>query len=91
VAHLTGYFAALAGATTNAAAIKVNPDVPATLVLGAVLSLLPATALYPPLKQLWQTARWPHLAADAGFVVLYVVALARAFAVPFQPFIYFRF
>jgi alginate O-acetyltransferase complex protein AlgI len=91
LAHLSGYFAALAGATTNATAIKINPDVPATIVLGAALALLPATPLYPPLKRLWETARWPHRFANAGYVALYVVALARAFAVPFQPFIYFRF
>jgi hypothetical protein len=32
--------------------------------------------------------RWP---AVSTLTVIYVLALARAFAVPFQPFIYFRF
>jgi alginate O-acetyltransferase complex protein AlgI len=91
LAHLGGYFAALAGATPAVVAIPIDRDVQLTIVLGAILSLLPATRLYPPLQRLWSAASWPHVLANGGYVLLYVVAQSRAFAVPFQPFIYFRF
>ena len=35
--------------------------------------------------------RWLRALTIAALVVIYVLAIARAVTVPFQPFIYFRF
>jgi len=65
--------------------------VPLALVIGAVISLFPATRLYPWLLRLHEQHLWLKLLTIALLLVVYILALARAFAVPFQPFIYFRF
>jgi alginate O-acetyltransferase complex protein AlgI len=53
--------------------------------------LIPATPLYPLLLRAHQQLTWLRWVTVAALVLIYVLALARAFAVPFQPFIYFRF
>jgi alginate O-acetyltransferase complex protein AlgI len=65
--------------------------VPFTLLLGGFIALLPATPLYPALIGAYQKRGWLRALTMAALVVIYVLALARAVAVPFQPFIYFRF
>ena len=64
---------------------------PFTLILGAFISLLPATQLYDPLVRTYQAQSWLRGLTIALLIVVYVLAIARAVAVPFQPFIYFRF
>jgi alginate O-acetyltransferase complex protein AlgI len=56
-----------------------------------LISLLPATRLYPPLIRAYQQQTWLRGVTAAALVVVYVLAIARAVTVPFQPFIYFRF
>jgi alginate O-acetyltransferase complex protein AlgI len=34
---------------------------------------------------------WLRLTTSSALLVIYVLALARTFGMPFQPFIYFRF
>ena len=90
-AHLAPFFAALFGGSTGSAALEVPPEVPLALVVAAVISLLPATRLHPWLVRLYERHLWLRLVTVALLFVIYLLALARAFAVPFQPFIYFRF
>jgi alginate O-acetyltransferase complex protein AlgI len=71
--------------------MEIPAEVPFTVILGAFISLLPATGLYGPLMRIYETQNWLRGAAIAGLVVIYVLAIARAVTVPFQPFIYFRF
>jgi alginate O-acetyltransferase complex protein AlgI len=90
-AHLQQFTAALFGMSKESAALEVPLDVPFTLTLGVFISLLPATRLYGPLIRSYETQSWLRALTVAALVAIYLLALARAVAVPFQPFIYFRF
>jgi alginate O-acetyltransferase complex protein AlgI len=90
-AHLLPFLSALFGMSHAPLASEIPAEVPFTLALGAFISLLPATALYAPLIRAYEKQRWLRALTMAGLVVVYVLAIARAVTVPFQPFIYFRF
>jgi alginate O-acetyltransferase complex protein AlgI len=90
-AHLQSFLRTLFGMSHASAALEVPAEVPFTLILGAIISLLPATTLYDPLVRGWQTRGWLRAATVAALIAVYVLAIARAVTVPFQPFIYFRF
>jgi alginate O-acetyltransferase complex protein AlgI len=90
-AHLQQFMAALFGMSHLSATLEVPQDVPFTLILGGFISLLPATRLYGPLICGYETQSWLRALTIAALVVVYVLAVARAVTVPFQPFIYFRF
>jgi alginate O-acetyltransferase complex protein AlgI len=90
-AHLLPFLSTLFGNSHASAAVEIPAEVPFTLVLGAFISLLPATPLYLPLIRSYERHGWLRALTMAVLVVIYVLALARAVAVPFQPFIYFRF
>lgn len=90
-AHLLPFLGALFGASSAASVLEVPAEVPLTLLVGTLLSLLPATPVYPRLVRAYARASWLRFATGTALVVIYLLALARAFAVPFQPFIYFRF
>jgi alginate O-acetyltransferase complex protein AlgI len=89
--HLTTFLSAMFGMTHPAEQPEIPAEVPAALVVGALISLLPATRLYSPLIRAYDINQWLRWLTMAAFVVIYVLAIARAVAVPFQPFIYFRF
>lgn len=89
--QLGGYFASLAGLSVRAVDLPIKPEVLPILVIGVVLSLLPATPIFGYLQRAWREQVGLRLAGDVGLALLYVVAVARAVALPFQPFIYFRF
>ena len=89
--HLLPFLGALFGMSQGTAALEVPAEVPLTLVIGALVSLFPATPLYPLLVRAHLERSWLRWVTVAALAVIYVLALARAFAVPFQPFIYFRF
>jgi len=74
-----------------AAAIEIPPEVPLVMLIGILISLLPALPFYPRLVEGFRHRAWLRWPAFSTLTVIYVLALARAFAVPFQPFIYFRF
>jgi alginate O-acetyltransferase complex protein AlgI len=74
-----------------AAALEIPPEVPLALLIGTVISLLPTLPFYPRLVQGFRHHVWLRWPAFSTLTVIYVLALARAFALPFQPFIYFRF
>jgi alginate O-acetyltransferase complex protein AlgI len=90
-AHLQQFLAALFGKSHASAAIEIPAEVPFTLIVGAFISLLPATRLYGPLTHTYETRSWLRAVTIATLVVIYVLGIARAVTVPFQPFIYFRF
>ena len=89
--QLLPFLGALFGMSQATAALDVPAEVPLTLFIGALVSLFPATPLYPLLLRAHQQLAWLRWVTVAALVLIYVLALARAFAVPFQPFIYFRF
>jgi alginate O-acetyltransferase complex protein AlgI len=90
-AHLLPFLAALSGMSHAVATSEIPAEVPFTLLIGALISLLPATRLYPPLIRAYEQQTWLRGVTAAALVVVYVLAIARAVTVPFQPFIYFRF
>jgi alginate O-acetyltransferase complex protein AlgI len=90
-AHLTTFLSALFGMTHASNGLEVPAELPFTLALGAVISLLPATAVYPALVRRYQASRSLRAMTIGILIVIYVLAIARAVTVPFQPFIYFRF
>ena len=89
--HIAGYLTAMFDFARAPASLEIPLDVPLAVLIGSFLSLFPATPLYAPLARAYE--RNVHLQglAAAALILLYVIALARAFAVPFTPFIYFRF
>lgn len=89
--HLVPFLSALFGTSHASSALEIPAEVPFTLAVGAVISLVPATRLYPALIRLHERHLWLRIVTIAVLLVIYLLALARAFAVPFQPFIYFRF
>lgn len=90
-AHLGQFLTALVGLSPVRTAVSVPADVPLTLIVGAAISLFPATMLFEPLKQAYTRHGWLRLATALALITLYVLAIARSVTVPFQPFIYFRF
>jgi alginate O-acetyltransferase complex protein AlgI len=89
--QLLPFLSALFGMSHPTVALEVPPEVPFTLALGAVISLLPATPLYPPLVRAFEKYGSLRSLTMVALVLVYVLAIARAVTVPFQPFIYFRF
>jgi alginate O-acetyltransferase complex protein AlgI len=85
------FLLSLFAAGTPAAELEIPPDVPLALLFGAVLSLFPALPLYGWLVRLDHERLWLRLTTSSALLVIYVLALARTFGMPFQPFIYFRF
>jgi alginate O-acetyltransferase complex protein AlgI len=90
-AHLMTYLSALFGMTHATGLSEIPSEVPLTLALGAVISLMPATSFYPALIRAYESRASLRVLAVSVLVVIYVLAIARAVTVPFQPFIYFRF
>ena len=91
LAHLSPFISALFGLQHGSAAIEIPPEMPLALLAGAVISLVPATRLYPFLVRIYDSRLWLRVLVVVTLVVIFVISLARSFAVPFQPFIYFRF
>ncbi len=89
--HLASFISALFGMTHAADTLEIPSEVPFALIVGAVISLIPATPLYPALARAYEAHASLRLATSATLVVIYVLSIARAVTVPFQPFIYFRF
>jgi alginate O-acetyltransferase complex protein AlgI len=90
VGQLADFTAALAGRAAGAPP-ELPVDVPLTCAVAILLCLFPATPLYAPLKRAFDENVILQKLRGLGLIALYVVASSRAFGVPFQPFIYFRF
>lgn len=91
VEHIGAYLRSLFDFSSASTALDIPPELPLALLAGTILSLLPATPLYPALMRVYERSISMQRLAAASLIALYVIALARAFAVPFTPFIYFRF
>jgi alginate O-acetyltransferase complex protein AlgI len=89
--HLTGHLAAMIGLSSGAATFDIPGDIAAAFVVGWIICLLPAMPFYEPLRRAYLTRALPYGFVNAMLIVLYVLAFARSLAVPFKPFIYFRF
>jgi len=91
LAHLSPFISALFWLKHGSAAIEIPPEMPLALLAGAVISLVPATRLYPFLVRIYDSQLWLRILVVVTLVAIFVISMARSFAVPFQPFIYFRF
>jgi alginate O-acetyltransferase complex protein AlgI len=91
VEHLASFTAALGGLSRTITDVDMQLDVPLTLTVGLFLCLLPATPLFAPLQRLYNQSELLRGLAILTILLLWVLACGRAFAVPFKPFIYFRF
>jgi alginate O-acetyltransferase complex protein AlgI len=85
------FLASLFGGGAASAEIEVPPDMPLALLCGLVISLFPALPLYGWLVRTYDRHISLRIVTGVLLVMIYVIALARAFGMPFQPFIYFRF
>lgn len=90
--QLISILSALCGLAPEKVALEVPAEVVFTLAVGTFLSLLPTARVQAALNGARRTLTWggSSLITITGGVV-FAIALARAMAVPFQPFIYFRF
>jgi len=91
VEHLEFYLNALIPHGRVPVSLDMAPEVPLTMLAGVALSLLPTTPFFAPLLRAYELNRTVRAFAESGLVALFVIASARALAVPFKPFIYFRF
>jgi alginate O-acetyltransferase complex protein AlgI len=89
--QLASFTAALGGFSRTLADIEMQADVPLTLAVGLILCLLPATPVFAPLLRAYNSSELLRALAMLAILVLWVLACGRALAVPFKPFIYFRF
>lgn len=89
--HIAGYLTAMFDFSRTTPYYEIPPELPLAVLAGTILSLLPATPLYAPLARAYANRITLQRLCNAALVALYVIAIARAFAVPFTPFIYFRF
>jgi alginate O-acetyltransferase complex protein AlgI len=88
---LAEFLPSLFGARPAMADLEIPPDVPLALLFGIAISLVPATPLYGWLVRVYNERLWLRWVTGLVLLLIYVLALARAFGMPFQPFIYFRF
>jgi alginate O-acetyltransferase complex protein AlgI len=89
--YLGGFLAALLDWTRPGWPTALSPEVAITAAVGTVICLAPVTLQYATLRQLYERASQLRHLGEIALCLLYVTALARAFAVTFRPFIYFRF
>lgn len=88
---LSPFLGSLFGSGSALAEIELPPDVPLALLFGIIISLSPALPFYGWLRSYYEANAWLRISTGILLTLIYVVALARAFGMPFQPFIYFRF
>jgi alginate O-acetyltransferase complex protein AlgI len=88
---LAEFLPSLFGMRSAVADLDIPPDAPLALLFGIVISLFPATPFYGWLVRIYDQQLWLRLMTGFALMLIYVLALARAFGMPFQPFIYFRF
>jgi alginate O-acetyltransferase complex protein AlgI len=91
VEHLTQFMGALAGLSRQAIDVDMDAEVPLTLTVGLLLCLVPATPLFAPLLRAYQGSAVLRGVVVFAILALWILACGRALAIPFKPFIYFRF
>lgn len=88
---LVPFLTSLFGGNSASLTIEFPPDMPLALVCGIIISLFPAFRLHARLARYYDRKAWVRVFTAVILILIYVIALARAFGMPFQPFIYFRF
>lgn len=91
IEQLAGFVAAMLGQSPRLVPVEMPADIPLTAAAGLVLCLLPATPAFAPLKRLYDGNETLRRVVALALIVIWVIACGRALAVPFKPFIYFRF
>src|SRR5271166_154385 len=79
------------GLPSHAAGVLINPDVTAAAVLAAVICALPRMPGFRRLRHFVFTTPGWTLAMETALSLVFVVAVGKAVADPFKPFLYFRF
>jgi alginate O-acetyltransferase complex protein AlgI len=91
ISHLGSYMVALVDWSRQRVSIEVSGEVQLAMVVALFLSFLPGTPVYRPLRIAYENSFVLRFCASLGIILLGLIATARSFALPFQPFIYFRF
>jgi alginate O-acetyltransferase complex protein AlgI len=89
--HIAGFMVALTDWTHGGIDLVLPPDVPALMVVGIVCSLVPALPVWRKLELSYDASGWLRAGTAVVLLSCYVLGVARATAMPFKPFIYFRF
>jgi alginate O-acetyltransferase complex protein AlgI len=88
---LGGYLVALVDWSRPAVPIEVSGEIQLAMAVAILISFLPGTPVYRPLRLVYESSFALRFCASLCIILLGLIATARAFALPFQPFIYFRF
>jgi alginate O-acetyltransferase complex protein AlgI len=91
VEHLAQFTTALAGLSAQPIDVDMDAEIPLTVTVGLILCLVPATPLFAPLQRAYQASPLLRNLIALAILILWVLACGRALAIPFKPFIYFRF
>jgi alginate O-acetyltransferase complex protein AlgI len=91
IRQIGGYFVALVDWSRPAVSIEVPGEVKIAMAVALLLSFLPGTPIYRPARLAYESSFALRFFAGLCIILLGLTATARAFAIPFQPFIYFRF
>jgi alginate O-acetyltransferase complex protein AlgI len=79
------------GLATGTAPIFITPDMTTAAAIAAFVCILPRLPGFDRLR-VWVVGReWRSTAVQTGISLLFIVAVGKAVADPFTPFIYFRF
>jgi alginate O-acetyltransferase complex protein AlgI len=90
--HIGGFVVALTDfSRTDSSSLIMPADVPALMIVGIICSLAPALPAWHRLELRYDSSVLLRAGASALLLSFYVISVARAAAVPFKPFIYFRF
>jgi hypothetical protein len=89
--YFAGFAVALADWSRAGWPTGLTTQVVVAAVIGGLLCLVPATPAYGQLLRLAERNPQLYRVAEVALVLLYVLAVSRAFGATFRPFIYFRF
>jgi alginate O-acetyltransferase complex protein AlgI len=79
------------GLASTATNIYFTPDLSVALAVAAAVSAAPRLPGFARARALVLDGRWPSFALQAALAAIFFVAVSKAIADPFKPFIYFRF
>ena len=77
-----------AGTATHA---YISPDIRLAAAVAAAICAAPRLPGFAWARRRLQEGLWPSLAVQTALVAVFVLAVGKAIADPFQPFLYFRF
>ncbi|HSQ03479.1 MAG TPA: MBOAT family O-acyltransferase, partial [Burkholderiales bacterium] len=89
--HIGGLIVTLTDFSRTGTSLIMPADVPALMIVGIACCLVPALPAWHRLELRYDASTWLRTGTAAVLLSFYVLSVARASAVPFKPFIYFRF